>query len=302
MNDTPTSRTPSESPGDRPNGEARGHAGAEPRISAGFAEAVRTAYERTPSDERGAASRTRAALAGELERIRRDAGASTYGPIANVEAKDAPAPLPLHRKPWFVLSSTAAVAATVGLVAIIGLQPPGVSQRGGPSDEADSIQAEAAGSASERLTGEAELAELIEPRADAFADSQDEVGGRTTALASRAAEPNAAGRLARERSVAPTEPAAEPAFDRRRERRPAPTRAANDPRDANGDGSVDVLDAFVIARRLDAIDRGEAERSALPGGWDVNDDGAVNRGDVDALMAAVVRIASAPTTRRETIR
>jgi len=52
--------------------------------------------------------------------------------------------------------------------------------------------------------------------------------------------------------------------------------------DVNRDGRVDVLDAFALARALDA-----------GGGrpvWDVNRDGAVDEGDVDAVALAAVSL------------
>jgi len=52
--------------------------------------------------------------------------------------------------------------------------------------------------------------------------------------------------------------------------------------DVNRDGRVDVLDAFALARAVDAGDR----RSE----WDVNRDGAVDRGDVDAVALAAVSL------------
>jgi len=52
--------------------------------------------------------------------------------------------------------------------------------------------------------------------------------------------------------------------------------------DVNRDGRVDVLDAFALARAVDAGDR----RSE----WDVNRDGAVDKGDVDAVALAAVAL------------
>jgi hypothetical protein len=52
--------------------------------------------------------------------------------------------------------------------------------------------------------------------------------------------------------------------------------------DVNRDGRVDVLDAFALARAVDAGDR----RSE----WDVNRDGAVDEGDVDAVAMAAVSL------------
>jgi hypothetical protein len=52
--------------------------------------------------------------------------------------------------------------------------------------------------------------------------------------------------------------------------------------DVNRDGRVDVLDAFALARAVDAGDR----RS----GWDLNRDGVVDKGDVDAVAMAAVSL------------
>lgn len=51
--------------------------------------------------------------------------------------------------------------------------------------------------------------------------------------------------------------------------------------DLDGDGRVDIVDALRLAR---AVERGET------GAWDFNGDGAVDRGDVDALAARAVRL------------
>jgi predicted anti-sigma-YlaC factor YlaD len=52
--------------------------------------------------------------------------------------------------------------------------------------------------------------------------------------------------------------------------------------DVNRDGRVDVLDAFAIAR---AVEAGDGSSS-----WDVNRDGAVDEGDVDAVALAAVSL------------
>jgi hypothetical protein len=53
--------------------------------------------------------------------------------------------------------------------------------------------------------------------------------------------------------------------------------------DINGDGRVDILDAFALARSL-------AAESATRREWDVNGDGVVNREDVDVIAMSAVRI------------
>ena len=52
--------------------------------------------------------------------------------------------------------------------------------------------------------------------------------------------------------------------------------------DVNRDGRVDVLDAFALAR---AVDAGEGRPA-----WDFNRDGAVDRADVDAVALAAVSL------------
>jgi hypothetical protein len=53
--------------------------------------------------------------------------------------------------------------------------------------------------------------------------------------------------------------------------------------DIDNNGRVDILDAFRLARHIEAGDR--AER-----GWDLNGDGRVDRADVDAVAFAAVRL------------
>lgn len=55
--------------------------------------------------------------------------------------------------------------------------------------------------------------------------------------------------------------------------------------DLNRDGRVDILDAFYLARKLDAA--GAPDKSQ-----DVNGDGKVDRSDVDAIAAAAVRVST----------
>jgi hypothetical protein len=53
--------------------------------------------------------------------------------------------------------------------------------------------------------------------------------------------------------------------------------------DIDNNGRVDILDAFRLARHIEAGDRTE-------GNWDLNGDGRVDRGDVDAVALAAVRL------------
>jgi len=53
--------------------------------------------------------------------------------------------------------------------------------------------------------------------------------------------------------------------------------------DIDGNGRVDVLDAFRLARYVESTDRAEIK-------WDINGDGLVNRDDVDLVAFAAVRL------------
>jgi hypothetical protein len=57
--------------------------------------------------------------------------------------------------------------------------------------------------------------------------------------------------------------------------------------DLDGDGRVDILDAFSLAR---AIESGNVRR----GDWDFNGDGLVDRRDVDAVARAAVKLNGEP--------
>ena len=80
-------------------------------------------------------------------------------------------------------------------------------------------------------------------------------------------------------------PAREPAAPA--PQRPAPAVAEALPvfnkADINRDGRVDILDAFLLAKRLVAGRKPKPE-------WDFDGDGLVDRRDVDALAAAAVRL------------
>ena len=65
--------------------------------------------------------------------------------------------------------------------------------------------------------------------------------------------------------------------------RMAPQHLQANPLDINGDGRLDILDAFALARSLQA--KGPTRRQ-----WDVNGDGVVNREDVDVIAMSAVRI------------
>ncbi len=60
---------------------------------------------------------------------------------------------------------------------------------------------------------------------------------------------------------------------------PSPTA----PEDVDGNGRVDILDAFVLARRLKTS-------AAIQPAWDVTGDGRVDAADVDAIAMAAVRL------------
>jgi hypothetical protein len=53
--------------------------------------------------------------------------------------------------------------------------------------------------------------------------------------------------------------------------------------DVDGNGTVNILDAFTLARHVDAQRPSEAK-------WDMNADGLVDRRDVDAVALAAVRL------------
>ena len=53
--------------------------------------------------------------------------------------------------------------------------------------------------------------------------------------------------------------------------------------DFDGDGRVNILDAFALARQIESS--GEPDRE-----WDMNGDGTVNRADVDRLAMAAVSL------------
>ena len=62
--------------------------------------------------------------------------------------------------------------------------------------------------------------------------------------------------------------------------------------DINGDGRVDILDSFALARQLEAA-------QALKGEWDFNRDGVVDRRDAEALAQAAVKLATHPPQARK---
>ena len=53
--------------------------------------------------------------------------------------------------------------------------------------------------------------------------------------------------------------------------------------DIDESGEVDILDAFVLARRIES-------NNELPTNWDMNGDGAVDRADVDQIAFAAVNL------------
>ena len=59
----------------------------------------------------------------------------------------------------------------------------------------------------------------------------------------------------------------------------------NAPEDIDGNGRVDILDAFTLARHLDST-------AALQSRWDVSGDGRVDGADVDAIAMAAVRLST----------
>jgi len=63
------------------------------------------------------------------------------------------------------------------------------------------------------------------------------------------------------------------------------------PADVDGNGRVDILDAFRLARNIES--RGPADMK-----WDLNGDGLVDRKDVDAVAFAAVRLDPRPQASR----
>jgi hypothetical protein len=68
-------------------------------------------------------------------------------------------------------------------------------------------------------------------------------------------------------------------------RQPAPDRgvqqiALRD--DLDGNGRVDILDAFYLAKRMDSKNK--------PKTWDINGDGRIDQADVDAIAQSAVRV------------
>lgn len=68
--------------------------------------------------------------------------------------------------------------------------------------------------------------------------------------------------------------------------RPAGVVASGDPRDLNGDGRIDMLDALLLAERVDSGGPGKAERQLL----DLNADGRVDSRDAGVLAADAVAL------------
>ena len=66
-------------------------------------------------------------------------------------------------------------------------------------------------------------------------------------------------------------------------RAPSPPEAVLAREDVDGNGHVDILDAFALARRVESS--GEIDRS-----WDMNRDGLVDSEDVDHIALAAVRL------------
>ncbi len=66
---------------------------------------------------------------------------------------------------------------------------------------------------------------------------------------------------------------------------PAPVVKADPAYDVTGDGSVNILDAFRLARLL--------EGEGATGAWDANGDGRVDRADVDTIAMRAVRLEGA---------
>jgi hypothetical protein len=70
--------------------------------------------------------------------------------------------------------------------------------------------------------------------------------------------------------------------------RPVTTPAASDSSLAAAPGQVTILDAFALARQIEA-------GAATDRKWDANNDGTVDRRDVDALAQRAVKLEGGPT-------
>lgn len=328
MNDDPTTQPPNRGP----DGPGDGPIEHEPAIPVSLAEAIRRAHTVEPADESGAASRVRAELADELARIAREAGVSgtrdkapregiaveskeevkhtKAGPkLAGVGSVLVPVEhvAPIHRWPWVIGLSGIGVAAAVGVVAIIGLgsglqtearedstdeQPIVVAEGRALDDAVEIAMAEPSEIAALEGTAGRSAGRRAEPSFGAMA-SRSDIADRSVVDGFTDALETSSPATARER------PRAEAASSRSARGEPE---GASDPRDANLDGTVDVLDAFTIARTLAAVRQGEADGSSVQSGWDINGDGGVDDADVEALMVSVVTLAGIGSRQQEVVR
>jgi len=79
---------------------------------------------------------------------------------------------------------------------------------------------------------------------------------------------------------------------------PAARIATVRPGDINADGTIDIRDAFILAKALDAQPDTAASGTTNPlrTDWDMNNDGRIDRRDVDAIALAAVRLSPDITT------
>jgi hypothetical protein len=61
-----------------------------------------------------------------------------------------------------------------------------------------------------------------------------------------------------------------------------PSIAQGDAMDIDASGAVDIVDAYLMSRRL--------KRGAAPSSWDFDDDGAVTDTDVDVVVSRAVAL------------
>ena len=66
-------------------------------------------------------------------------------------------------------------------------------------------------------------------------------------------------------------------------RPPGAASASAGPGDINGDGYVDVLDAYLLQRRIEAAGDLDAQ-------WDFTRDGRIDRADVNAIATVAVKL------------
>ncbi len=233
---------------DGPDGA--GDAGGGPELPGELERVLCDAYGALPRDPDGLDRRVHRAAAVELERI--------SGSARPLRIDDAKRRVPWHRRPMVVGVGGVAAAAAVALIAVVALYPPGATL--GPVDEGSAAASEEAERPAERSASLGRASEVVPRVLDRRADRSGEAGSRPAS--------EAFGRL-------------ESALEDRG--RMSVVAAVREPLDVDGDGRVDVLDAFAVAR---AVERGGEFEAA----WDADGDGEVTAADARAVLAMAVRL------------